>query len=54
MGALGGAAFTYVIKHNFSLHPLMIFILASLVYLAALGIMQLLVPSLEAPAIEYV
>ncbi len=53
-GALGGTVFTVLVKRNFSLHPLMIFCVAALVYLAALGIMQLLVPRLEAPAVEYV
>ena len=53
MGAIGGAAFTYVIKHNFSLHPLMVFSLASLVYLCALAVLHLLVPRLETPAVEY-
>ena len=54
MGAIGGAVFTYFIKHSFSLHPLMVFCLASVVYLGALGVMHLLVPRLEAPAIESV
>lgn len=54
MGAIGGAVFTYFIKHYFSLHQLMVFCLASLVYLCALGVIHLLVPRLETPAIKYV
>jgi ACS family hexuronate transporter-like MFS transporter len=46
MGAAGGAIFTAIIKHSFSLHPLFVFLMASLVYLIALGIMHLLVPQL--------
>jgi MFS transporter, ACS family, hexuronate transporter len=51
-GAAGGAAFTWVVKHNLSLHPLLIFAMAASFYLIALGLFQLLVPRLGAP-IEY-
>ncbi len=46
MGAAGGAIFTAIIKRSFSLHPLFVFLMASMVYLIALGIMHLLVPRL--------
>ena len=46
MGAVGGASFTWLVKHYFSLHPMLIFALASGAYLAALLIFQLLVPRL--------
>lgn len=45
-GALGGAAFTWLVKHFFSLHPLPIFALAASAYLLALLIFHLLVPNL--------
>ena len=45
-GALGGATFTWIVKHYFSLHPLLIFSLAASAYLTALAIFQLLVPRL--------
>lgn len=45
-GAAGGAAFTWIVKHNFSLHPLLIFVIAGSAYLVALAIFQLLVPRL--------
>ena len=48
-GALGGAAFTWIVKHFFSLHPLLIFALAAAAYLVAFAIFQLLVPRLGAP-----
>jgi ACS family hexuronate transporter-like MFS transporter len=51
---ISGVGLTYAIKHSFSLHPLMVFCLASLVYLCTLGVMQLRVSRLEALAIEYV
>jgi ACS family hexuronate transporter-like MFS transporter len=46
VGALGGATFTWIVKHDFSLHPLLIFALAASAYLTALAIFQLLVPRL--------
>ncbi len=45
-GALGGAAFTWIVKHYFSLEPLLIFVLAGFAYVVALGIFQWLVPRL--------
>ena len=45
-GAGGGALFTWVVKKNLSLHPLLVFGLAAGVYLVALLIFQLLVPRL--------
>jgi len=45
-GAAGGACFTWLVKHYFSLHPLPIFMLAGFAYLIALAIFQLLVPRL--------
>ncbi len=49
-GALGGAVFTYVVKHNLSLHPLLIFATAAVLYLVSLAIFQVLVPRLGAPS----
>ena len=48
-GALGGAIFTWVVKHNLSLHPLLIFATAASMYLISLAIFQYLVPRLGAP-----
>ena len=45
-GAAGGACFTWLVSHYFSLHPMPIFVLAACVYLVALLIFQLLVPKL--------
>jgi hypothetical protein len=45
-GAAGGAAFTWVVKHNLSPHPLMVFCMAALAYLTALGFSHALVPVL--------
>ncbi|GAC1418922.1 MAG: MFS transporter [Acidobacteriaceae bacterium] len=45
-GALGGAAFTWIVKHNLSLHPLLVFSMAAGAYLVSLAIFQLLVPKL--------
>jgi ACS family hexuronate transporter-like MFS transporter len=50
VGAAGGAVFTWIVKHFFSLHPLPIFALAASAYLIALAIFQLLVPRLGATA----
>jgi len=50
VGAAGGAVFTWIVKHFFSLHPLLIFALAASAYLIALAIFQLLVPRLGASA----
>jgi ACS family hexuronate transporter-like MFS transporter len=49
-GALGGACFTWVVKRNLSLHPLVVFTLAAVAYLVSLAIFQLLVPRLGAPS----
>jgi ACS family hexuronate transporter-like MFS transporter len=49
-GAAGGAAFTFVVKHNLSLHPLLIFSMAAGAYLVALAVFHLLVPHLGAPS----
>jgi ACS family hexuronate transporter-like MFS transporter len=46
VGALGGATFTWIVKHYFSLHPALIFSLAASAYLLALAIFQVLVPRL--------
>ncbi len=45
-GAAGGAVFTWIVSHYFSLHPLVIFTLAAFAYVIALVIFQLLVPRL--------
>jgi ACS family hexuronate transporter-like MFS transporter len=49
-GAAGGAAFTWVVKHNLSLHPLLVFEMAAGAYLVSLLIFQVLVPRLGAPS----
>ena len=48
-GALGGAAFTWVVKRNLSLHQLLVFSMAAGAYLLALLLFHLLVPRLGAP-----
>jgi MFS transporter, ACS family, aldohexuronate transporter len=48
-GAVGGAAFTWVVKQNLSLHPLLIFATAAGTYLVSLAVFQLLVPRLGPP-----
>jgi MFS transporter, ACS family, hexuronate transporter len=48
-GAAGGAIFTWIVSHTFSLHPTLIFVLAGFAYVTALLIFQLLVPRLGAP-----
>ena len=45
-GAIGGALFTWLVKTQFALHPLLIFLLAGFAYLTALAVFQLLVPHL--------
>ncbi len=45
-GAVGGACFTWIVKRNLSLHPLLVFSVAALAYVLALAIFQLLVPRL--------
>jgi ACS family hexuronate transporter-like MFS transporter len=45
-GAAGGAAFTWVVKHNLSLHPLLVFSMAAGAYLTALLVFHILVPRL--------
>jgi ACS family hexuronate transporter-like MFS transporter len=45
-GALGGAAFTWIVKHNLSLHQLLVFSMAAGAYVVALAIFQILVPRL--------
>ncbi|MGC9197665.1 MAG: MFS transporter [Acidobacteriaceae bacterium] len=44
VGSLGGALFTMVVSHMLSLHPLVIFSMASFAYVTSLAIFQLLVP----------
>jgi len=46
VGAAGGATFTWIVKHFFSLHPLLIFALAASAYLVSFGVFQVLVPRL--------
>jgi len=46
VGAVGGATFTWIVKHYFALHPMLIFTLAGLAYVTSLLIFQLLVPRL--------
>lgn len=46
-GALGGAIFTYIVKHAWTSHPLSIFVIAALAYLVAYLVFQLLVPKLD-------
>jgi ACS family hexuronate transporter-like MFS transporter len=45
-GAAGGAVFTWLVGHYFSLHPMIIFTLAGFAYVVSLVIFQLLVPRL--------
>ncbi len=45
-GAAGGALFTWLVSHYFSLHPMLIFSLSACAYITALLIFQLLVPRL--------
>jgi MFS transporter, ACS family, hexuronate transporter len=45
-GAVGGALFTWIVKSFFGLHPLVIFMMAGLAYVASLAIFQWLVPRL--------
>jgi ACS family hexuronate transporter-like MFS transporter len=45
-GALGGAAFTWIVKKNLSLHQVLVFSMAAAAYITALAIFQLLVPRL--------
>jgi ACS family hexuronate transporter-like MFS transporter len=45
-GAAGGAFFTWLVSHYFSLHPMFIFTLAAFAYVIALAIFQFLVPRL--------
>ena len=45
-GAVGGACFTWIVKRNLSLHPLIVFSMAAAAYLMSLAIFQLLVPRL--------
>ena len=49
-GAIGGAAFTWIVKRNLSLHQLLVFAMAASAYVVALAIFQLLVPRLGAPS----
>jgi ACS family hexuronate transporter-like MFS transporter len=48
-GAVGGAFFTWLVSHFFSLHPMLIFTLASFAYVISLVIFQVLVPRLGVP-----
>src|SRR3984885_11563142 len=45
-GAAGGAMFTWIVSHFFSLHPMLIFTMAAFAYVTALLVFQLLVPRL--------
>ena len=45
-GAVGGAAFTWIVKKNLSLHQLLVFSMAAAAYVVALAIFQILVPRL--------
>jgi ACS family hexuronate transporter-like MFS transporter len=47
-GAIGGAAFTWIVKRNLSLHQLLVFSMAAGAYVVALAIFHLLVPRLGA------
>ena len=47
-GAAGGAVFTWIVSHLFSLHPLVIFTMAGFAYIVALAIFQILIPRLGA------
>jgi ACS family hexuronate transporter-like MFS transporter len=47
-GAVGGACFTWIVKRNLSLHPLLVFTIAALAYIVSLAFFQLLVPRLGA------
>ncbi len=47
-GRVGGAAFTWIVKRNLSLHQLLVFAMAAGAYVVALAIFQLLVPRLGA------
>lgn len=49
-GAVGGAAFTWIVKRNLSLHQLLVFSMAAGAYVVALAIFQVLVPRLGAPS----
>jgi MFS transporter, ACS family, hexuronate transporter len=48
-GAAGGAAFTWIVKHNLSLHPLLVLAIAACMYLLSLAIFQILVPRIGPP-----
>jgi ACS family hexuronate transporter-like MFS transporter len=43
-GAAGGAFFTWLVSHVFSLHPMIIFTMAAFAYVVSLAIFQFLVP----------
>jgi MFS transporter, ACS family, hexuronate transporter len=49
-GAVGGACFTWIVKRNLSLHPLLVFSVAAGAYIVALAFFQLLVPRLGVTA----
>ena len=49
-GAVGGVVFTWIVSHYFSLHPMIIFVIAGFAYIVSLIIFQLLVPRLGAPS----
>jgi ACS family hexuronate transporter-like MFS transporter len=46
LGSAGSALFTVLVKTTFSLHPLLIFLLAAFAYVLALAAFQVLVPRL--------
>ena len=45
-GAAGGAVFTWIVSRVFSVHPIVIFVLAAFAYVVSLAIFQILVPRL--------
>jgi ACS family hexuronate transporter-like MFS transporter len=46
VGSIGGALFTVLVSHVLSLHPMLIFTMAGLAYITAVGIFHILVPRL--------
>jgi ACS family hexuronate transporter-like MFS transporter len=47
-GAAGGAVFTWIVSHIFSVHPIVIFVLSAFAYVVSLAIFQILIPRLGA------
>jgi ACS family hexuronate transporter-like MFS transporter len=52
VGSAGGAGFTWFVSRYFALQPMIIFLMASLAYLVALSLFQILVPRLGVRADE--